>query len=176
MEGEKPCYLSRLGSHKAPPLSPILFVIYAMAVNNPGPQPQFGHATSYVNDEVMTQSANTQKAAARTLQHRLDDRIEGASILNVHFAPTKAELMHNMPHLSRILKEEDNTGITLYSEQMQLKECIMSLRVRIDHTLSFKKHAAAVNATTRQATELLWRITKRKGGNASVRNGSCWTK
>lgn len=70
--------------------------------------------------------------------------------------------MHIISHKSRLLKEADKTGVTLYGERVPPKECIKSRGMWIDHRLSFKIHAAAVNATTRQAAGFLWRITKRR--------------
>lgn len=79
-------YLTFDGKHEEPvpfqagisqgsPLSPILFVIYTAGLTNLGPQPHLRQFTSYVDDKVMTQGTNTQKAAVRVLQTRLDERI-----------------------------------------------------------------------------------------------------
>lgn len=119
--------------------------------------------TSYVDEKVMTQGVNTQKATSRTLQQRVNARIERAAILNIRFTPKKAELIHIIWHVSRLLKEADKTGVTLYGVAIPPRDHIKSQGVWIDHRVSFKTHAAAVNAAKRQVTGYLLRITKRRG-------------
>lgn len=75
-------------------LSPVLFVIYAAGLNPSSQQPLNRHATSYVDDELMTQRCTSQKGARIALQERLDARIAREEILNIKFSPAKAELMH----------------------------------------------------------------------------------
>lgn len=76
------------------PLSPVLFVIYTAALNTPAQQPHDRHETSYVDDELMIQGATSEKGASAYLQARLDQWIKRAEVLNIKFAPGKAELMH----------------------------------------------------------------------------------
>lgn len=95
------------GLSQGSPLSPILFVIYAAALTNPGPQPRLRQRTSYGDNKVMTQGTNIQKGAVRTLQKRLHARILRAEILNTGFAPERAELIPISPHKSRLLKDTD---------------------------------------------------------------------
>lgn len=118
------------GLPQGSPLSPILFVRYAAALNGPGQQPRLRQTTSYMDNEVITQGANTQKAATKALQARLYDRIDRARFLNIRFAPKRSELMRLIAHKSIPPKNADPEGIT-----------IKTLGVWIAHRLGFKRHS-----------------------------------
>lgn len=60
----------------------------------------------------MTQEANTQKAATRALQASINGRIDRATIVNIHFAPKKAVLIHMILHKGGAPNNSDTLGIT----------------------------------------------------------------
>lgn len=158
----------RSGVPQGSPLSPVLFVIYAAALNNPGQQPLNRHDTSYVDDELMIQASTSEKGAKAALQERIDGRIKRAEFLNIRLAPAKSELMHLYPVGPRRKQNLDEHGIKLYDAQIEPKKTIKALGVRIDNHLSFKAQAAAASTVTRRASGLLWAITKRKGASPNA--------
>lgn len=145
------------------PLSPIRFVIYATALNDPGHQKPTETSITYVDDEMMIQGAKTQSAASVFLETRLDNHLRRAEHLNIRFATNMTELMRLITHSTGRTKITDTTGITLYSSAVIPKTGLKSLGIWIGHRLSFKAHAVMTTAKTRRWAGFLWRIIKRKG-------------
>lgn len=111
----------------------------------------------------MIQGATSQKRGSKTLQHKLDQRIEQGAYLNKKFVVKMAEQMYMIPHTSGKRNNEDRAGILLYDQPVPRKDGIEPLGGWIDHRLNFKAHTAMAAGNTRRSVDFVWRIVKRKG-------------
>lgn len=130
------------------PLSPILFAIYAACLNDPTGLRLRSQSTFYVDDEVMLEAGFSQNAATHPLKTCLDTSLARDKVLYIQIAPAKCKLIHLIKRSLQQVKTHD--PIRLYGT-----EIICSLRVWIDHRLSFRHHVSAVSAVAARGAGIL---------------------
>lgn len=140
-------------------LSPILFIIYGAAIEKYHAMPT-EQTTTYDDNEVMIQEAERQHFATQCLQERLDVHINTGLTLNIQYSPAKTELLHFAAGTKKAAR--DDTCIRLYGENLPPTNYFKSLRVWIDHRLSFKRHTTFASSRASGSTGAPWKLTKRK--------------
>lgn len=150
------------GLPQGSPLSPVLSILYSSALT-------LGHLTSlqteicYVDDEIISQGAQTTETARREQKSRLNERISRAIPLNITFAPKKCELMHMIPITSKLNPNTPEQSIRRKGKAIEPQKCLKSLGVIIDHRISFRIHVAKASNSAKKAMGMIAKVIKLRG-------------